>query len=271
MPSWTPYYGHLATHLRDFGKVLKQVREFTKSKDPCSILLGGKEMCVIVSSKDADYIHKSSSGFEHQEAIRGIGKEFRITKQGVKQLWSTRDGYARNAVGHLRHKNTFTELMSYTTREISAFGRVDGLPIEIINQMWTMSPEELLPPRIVSAGKGGHQLAPLSRWVRGIVAQISSEAFWGSAMLRINPQFKNALYAFDDRVWMILSHVPLPWSARTRIALHLYQKAIAAYLVAPRSERHDASPLQKLYEECLTREEVKLTDMAAVHSMMFWG
>ena len=103
------------------------------------------------------------------------------------------------------------------------------------------------------------------------MSEISVETYFGSAMMRIDPQLPEALFDFDDRFWMLMCGVPMPWSLKMRKCLRRYQRSLTAYMATPKSEREDSSELLKLQESCMEREKLSAVDVTAIVSMTHWG
>ena len=165
LPSWTPFFGSIPSFFSDFGNILEQMRSYAQSKVyPCSLYLGGQSICVIVSSEDADYIHRSQSGFEHEDVIKQNVARFGLSKRGNTQLWSTQDKTTRYAPGFERHRNMFSELLSMTQKEMSLFNTLEALPIRLIAELWTTS--QLLMPRAVLSDDGQSKTMSLTSWTR---------------------------------------------------------------------------------------------------------
>jgi hypothetical protein len=228
------------------------------------LLLGGSSICFITSAEDSHAIHKNSSAFNHDKFLQLTARQFGVSKQGVKKLWSKIDPSSLNS-------RPIAKIMVIVRRELCALRRPDGLPNAVLQRIQHLSAWENWSPRSIEKTEENVRIISLSNWVRDIFMHGMTQVLFGDAMMQINPDLVDDFYTFDDRSWMVLFGIPLPWSMKMRRALNRTQHAIKTYLDLPTERRADASLVMKHLEVAMSGRGYLRGDVPAVLSLIFWG
>ncbi|KAI9693018.1 MAG: hypothetical protein M1822_005013 [Bathelium mastoideum] len=161
--------------------------------------------------------------------------------------------------------------MAIVRRELSALRRPDGLPNTVLQQIQLLSSWENWSTRSVHKSGEEMRIISLSRWIRDIFMQASTQVLFGDTMMQLSPNLMEDFYTFDDRSWMVLYSIPMPWSLKMRLALKRTQHAIKIYLNLSPKRKSDASLVMKQLEEAMKGEGFLQGDAPAVLSLIYWG
>ncbi|KAI9661348.1 MAG: hypothetical protein M1831_003081 [Alyxoria varia] len=161
--------------------------------------------------------------------------------------------------------------MKIVRQELSAMRRVGGLPDEVLSSVSDLSRWEKVPPGSLVEHGDDVRVVSLARWTREIFIQASTHTLFGKAMIQLNPGLIEEFFTFDDRSWMVLYGIPLPWSIKMKVSLGRVQSALRKYLELPQSERDDASKVMKMLESSMREGGFQTREMPPVLSLIYWG
>lgn len=127
-----------------------------------------------------------------------------------------------------------------------------------------------MPPSTVLSSTLNCRVVSLLEWTRKSLLEGATTAFFGEALLKIEPNLFNNFFEFDDQSWKLTYKIPPPWCNDMIAAKKAAQDALTLYFEMPRDKRTGECWLVRALEDELKAREVKPPDIAAYFMMVYW-
>ena len=114
------------------------------------------------------------------------------------------------------------------------------------------------------------RVVSLLEWTRKSLLEGATTAFFGKALLKIEPKLFENFFEFDDKSWKLTYKIPPPWCNDMIAAKKAAQDALTLYFEMPRDQRTGECWLVRALEAELRAREVKPPDIAAYLMMIYW-
>ncbi|CAI6088132.1 unnamed protein product [Clonostachys chloroleuca] len=109
----------------------------------------------------------------------------------------------------------------------------------------------------------------LYKWCAHFFTRAGGYAYFGDDLSRIDPDFADAFYTFDELSWQINYRIPEPFSKDMRAAKNHLHRSLKKYIMAPKSERSEQTWLLQGAEAGLRAMGVQDDDIATLFLTMY--
>jgi len=111
----------------------------------------------------------------------------------------------------------------------------------------------------------------LVEFVRQTLVESTTVAFFGPALLQVDPTIVDTFLYFDDRIWLFMYGIPRPWASGMLAAKEKMHRAIQVYLELPKEKRLGSAWLASTLETEMRARGIGTRDIAAWLVMIFWA
>lgn len=127
-----------------------------------------------------------------------------------------------------------------------------------------------MPSSTVLSSTPNCRVVSLLDWTRKSLLEGATAAFFGEALLKIEPNLFDNFFEFDDQSWKLTYKIPPPWCNDMIAAKKAAQDALTLYFEMPRDKRTGECWLVRALEAELRAREVRPPDIAAYFMMVYW-
>ncbi|MCJ1320748.1 hypothetical protein MMC15_006089 [Xylographa vitiligo] len=277
LPYMIPFLGHAISFARDMNGTISYGRRYFKdSRETFAITIAGETIYIMISALDIFAALKNLDDFVFDSPITDMMYKFDITKSAIDILYEPPPQAIRDSktlepnplgrnMAHLGESfmkkqlnpgKTFEEFQTVFLDLIDRKMTWDNIPAKAV-----LSATEHPPERLTS----------LLEWTRQTLVESNTIAFFGPAILRIDPTLVDTSLRFDDRMWKLLFSVPRPFATDMLRSKRQAHRAIIAYLALPQERRPGAAWLARTLEAEMRARGIADHDIAAWLLMIHWS
>lgn len=114
------------------------------------------------------------------------------------------------------------------------------------------------------------KIISLQNWVRHILIESITVAFFGEVILELEPNIVESLSQFDENSWKFVYQVPVAFSRDMLAAKGITQDALYRYFELPASERADACWMVQALEAEMKEVGGTTHDVCATFMLVYW-
>ncbi|KAL8956066.1 MAG: hypothetical protein Q9183_006428, partial [Haloplaca sp. 2 TL-2023] len=247
---------------------------FNNTREPVAFTVAGRTIYVLMSTNDIYAAQKAVEDLNHDVSTINFMSRFGVTKRGLQILFedppqtllassTLEPNPGRKNMVHFGAALFVTQLTSgkhLDTAQETCLNLLDqkmALPILSSN------------PRFRAADNVGRPISLVS-WLSHTLIESTTTAFFGPALLRLEPDLARHFLEFDSKMWKLLYSVPRPWSNDMLAARSKLHMALMAYLELPADERAGGSWFVGKFESEMRAREISTHDIAGCLAMVYW-
>jgi hypothetical protein len=251
---------------------------FRNVRDTFSITVAGQEMYIMTSAANISDALKRPEDFDYSQVITDIMVRFGISESAIKILHEkpspslfksntlqpnpllksmaeVGEGFMK---AQLNPGKRFDEFQSIFLDGIDKRMKWDAISAKAI--LKSCDKEER--PQLKSIS--------LVEFVRQTLVESTTVAFFGPALLQVEPTIVDTFLYFDDRIWLFLYGIPRPWASGMLASKEKMHRAIQVYLELPKEKRLGGAWLASTLETEMRARGIGNRDIAAWLVMIFW-
>lgn len=124
--------------------------------------------------------------------------------------------------------------------------------------------------KVVLSSTADQRTVSLLQWTRDTLLDGATTAFFGNALLKIEPNLFESFSDFDDNSWKLTYRIPRPWSNDMYAAKQKAQNALATYFALPKEQRPGETWMVRTLETEMRGLGIESPDIAAFLMMVYW-
>ncbi|KAL8952792.1 MAG: hypothetical protein Q9222_001296 [Ikaeria aurantiellina] len=126
-------------------------------------------------------------------------------------------------------------------------------------------------PSFVESSTPGQKTVSLKKWVRYSLVHSAAKAFFGSSMMKVDPQFVHYYFAFEEAAWKMLYQYPKFLAQDLYGAAEDILRTMSRFYDIPQAQRPDTVWMFKTIETEMRNLGLPSRDIAIMTFMLFWG
>ncbi|KAL8713320.1 MAG: hypothetical protein Q9220_002519 [cf. Caloplaca sp. 1 TL-2023] len=126
-------------------------------------------------------------------------------------------------------------------------------------------------PSFVESSTPGQKTVSLKKWVRYSLVHSAAKAFFGSSMMKVDPQFVFYYFAFEEAAWKMLYQYPKFLAQDLYGAAEDILRTMSRFYDIPQTQRPDTVWMFKTIETEMRNLGLPSRDIAIMTFMLFWG
>ena len=233
--------------------------------------VAGERLYIITSASDITAIFKNIKQLTFDDYITDMMVAFGASKSAVSRMWqpSLRDQqnpkkppYHNKALAHVAE-----DLIRVQLHPGEHLNRLQRTLLDTVHSSFTWSN---MTHKIILSETSTHRTVSLLEWTREALLAGATAAFFGPALLQLEPNMFQSFFDFDDASWKLSYKIPRPFSNDMLAAKKIAQSGLTRYFELPREARPGACWLVETLEDEMKMVGIKSEDVAAYLMMIYW-
>lgn len=236
--------------------------------------VAGRTIYVLMSTNDIYAAQKAVEDLNHDVSTVNFMSRFGVTKPDLQILFedpppsllastTLEPNPGRKNMVHLGAALFVTQLTPGKYLDT-----VQETCLDLLDQKMALH-NLLSNPRFRTANTTSRPISLVS-WVSHTLIESTSAAFFGPALLRLEPDLARYFLEFDSKMWKLLYSIPRPWSDDMLAARSKLQNALVAYLELPADEKAGGSWFVSKFESEMRARDISTHDIAGCLAMVYW-
>ncbi|KAL8938263.1 MAG: hypothetical protein Q9211_003292 [Gyalolechia sp. 1 TL-2023] len=237
------------------------VHYFNDCREPFCITVAGVELYIITSPQDMSLVYRNTKTLSFDDFIRDLHVAFGMSSLGRGKMWDASQGKCLVHQANDFHREQLhpgPHLLSLTQKLLEQFERRLGL--DDVLTTGNLVTREGHQPRTVS----------LYRWCADVMVPAATIAFFGEALLRVDPQLLSDFHAFDEDSWMLTYRYPAFLARKMSQGRQKNKEAFTRYFELSPKDRPGACHYVRAFEARLREVAMASSDMAVSFQLFFW-
>ena len=248
---------------------------FNDTREPFAVTVASKTIYVLISVHDIYTAQKAVDDFNHDISTIDFMSRFGVSPSSLRILFdepsaslieskTLEPNPSRKNMTHLGAAFLVTQLIPGKNLD-----DVRGIALDLINQK--LAWEDILTKPIFSSMTSLPQKrVSLLQWTSQTLVESSTTAFFGPALLDIDPNIADTFFQFDNKMWKLLYSVPPPWSNDMLATKKKLHTALVTYLNLPKEQRKGEAWFVRTYENEMRARGIGSDDIARCLTMVLW-
>lgn len=236
---------------------------FGYTRAPFTLTVAGQKFFVLTSTKDMSIAYKNADTLTFDGFIKDLYTSFGMSKEGIQKMWQSPSselpkatsreyhlgqGIHREQLHHGDHLEDLTEVFSKEIERSVAWENIPGT-----------SPAQM------------NKVLPLQDWCAMVLGNATIQAFFGDALLKLEPRLLEYFYAFDSESWKLIFKLPPIFASRMHAAKGKSKDAYLRYVKLPMDKRPGICYYLRTIEAKQREAGMNDRDIAIATQMFFWG
>ena len=248
---------------------------FHNNQEPLAITVAGQTIYVMLSAADVSAVLRNMKEFTFHDYIKDMMKQFGSTSAGLEAMWAP-SSPSLEAVEGLQSNPLQRPLaqlaegfMKTQLHPGALFDELQSKTLRLLGDKCTWS--GMAAKGILSSGVNPVQRkVSLLKWTQRTIVECATVAFFGPALLEVDPALLDHFSHFDDDIWQLLYRIPKPWSNKMRDSKAKLHRGILNYIQLPLQRREDACWLVRTTEKEMRARNIGEDDIVVNLMMVFW-
>ncbi|KAL8753066.1 MAG: hypothetical protein Q9199_005311 [Rusavskia elegans] len=266
---------HTISFFKDIEGTINDARQyFNNTREPVAFTVAGRTIYLLMSTNDIYAAQKAVEDLNHDVSTVNFMSRFGVTKPGLQILFedpppsllastTLEPNPGRKNMVHLGAALFVTQLTPGKYLDT-----VQETCLDLLDQKMALH-NLLSNPRFRTANTTSRPISLVS-WVSHTLIESTSAAFFGPALLRLEPDLARYFLEFDSKMWKLLYSIPRPWSDDMLAARSKLQNALVAYLELPADEKAGGSWFVSKFESEMRARDISTHDIAGCLAMVYW-
>lgn len=248
---------------------------FGNTPEPLTVTIAGKKTYILVSVDDIYVAQKAIDELTHDISTADFMSRFGVSQPGLQRLFAHPSLLSLDSKS--LHPNPSNKHMThlgaafFVTQLIPGqnLNDVQDIALRIMGEKLTW--EHLSAARLIgSATDSAARDVSLLQWASRTMIESTTTAFFGPALLKIEPSLAEVFTRFDDKIWKMLYSVPYPFAKDMLEPKERLHRALATYLQLPKHERQGESWFIRTFEQEARARGISSHDIARCLAMVYW-
>lgn len=216
-----------------------------------------------MSPKDHSTVYKNPNVLTFDGFIRDLYTAFGMSKTGVQKMWQAQSAKVQD-------KSTEVHLGQGIHREqLHPGSHLEDLTVVYLREIeqrlrWTKVPD-------LSSNARPEKVVSLYEWCAEVLGNATIQAFYGNALLDLEPRLLEYFYAFDSESWKLTFQLPPLFAKRMHDAKGRSKTAYISYFQLPPEKRPGTCYYLRGVEEKQRQTGMTDEDIGIAAQMFFWG
>ncbi|KAH8732404.1 hypothetical protein GQ44DRAFT_766542 [Phaeosphaeriaceae sp. PMI808] len=215
--------------------------------------LWGETIYIITSVADVSAVYHQTDNLTFDAYITDTMANMGASPDATRQMWQTPQQQSKT-----QFANPKNEPLAHLSLTIFQHQLHPGKPMQELEAVLA----------VVKPGKAC--TVSLLQWTTSMMLKGATEAFFGEAMLRIDPNMLEDYSYFNKHSWKLIYKVPPPWSTGMRTARDAVRTTFAKHFSLPEAERSDACWMMKALELEMKACGISPQDIGSYLMSIYW-
>ncbi|KAI8942781.1 hypothetical protein NX059_000825 [Plenodomus lindquistii] len=272
LPYHVPILGQALSFFRDAeGTITKGRIHFGNDRKPFALTIMGDTIYVITSAADVSTLYRKTDTLTFDAYITDTMSNMGATPEATRRMWQSPQSNSPSLFA-----NPKDEPLAHLSFSIFKHQLHPGKPMEQLETVLlqrideSMSWKELGRTTKAIVTRGDAWTVSLLEWTTSVMLRSATDAFFGVALLNIDPNMLEDYAYFDKHSWKLIYKIPPPWSSGMRRARDRVRATFSSYFSLPIEERSDACWMVKALEMEMRARGIGPMDIGAYLMSIYW-
>lgn len=227
-------------------------------------------MYIITSPKDISSVYKNPQVLTFDGFIRDMYVNFGMSATGVAQIFepvTSKDGKASSPLGQ-QYAHLATGIQKEQLHPGESLDKLTETYLAHIEQQMDW---DRLPDSCITQALPDKKVVSLRNWCADVLGQASIQAFFGTALLEVDPHLLEDFHIFDANSWMLLYQYPRAFAKPMFKAIERNTQAYTRYFQLPVEKRDQMCHYIKTVEAKQRKAGMSDRDIAISAQGFFWA
>ncbi|EKG22177.1 Cytochrome P450 [Macrophomina phaseolina MS6] len=281
LPYLIPFVGHAFSFFADGnGTISRGRRYFQNNREPFALTVFGATIYVVLTAADVATVFRRTDALTFDSYITDIMAQIGLTQGAIDAMWRYRPASSGDRKGAMV-PNPGKKPLVHLSEAIFKYQLHPGKQLDVlqdalldrIHEVMTWDAMTLSSTAVLGHGVGraDKRRASLLHWVRFVLLEGATRAFFGNALLdKVDPGILEDFADFDDQSWKLVYRLPPPWSVSMKRSLKRVKASFTRYFEMPVEERLDACWMVRAMESEMAAAGIQPPDIAANLFLIYW-
>ncbi|KAL8941935.1 MAG: hypothetical protein Q9216_001963 [Gyalolechia sp. 2 TL-2023] len=279
LPYWIPGFGHMYYFMRDPDELFKSGYRYFPRGQPFAVRLGTRKIIILTSIRDVVTVWKDTQALTFDPFVRQLMTLLGMSKQTQGIL------YKEEPEDLVIGEKQSTSLLINANPSKHPFyhaqmgwvkDQLSGNMLAEIGENFIGSINHSLhlhnfSSSFVESTSPDTKTVSLKKWARYSLVHSATKAFFGEAMMKVDPQFVFYYFAFEEAAWKMLYQYPKFLAQDLYGAAESILSTMSRFYDVPQSQRPDTVWMFKTIETEMRNLGLPSRDIATMTFMLFWG
>jgi len=230
-------------------------------------------MYVLTSPEDVSEAYKNTEALTFDVFVHDIMVSFGASPSAIKKMWlypqSGGAGYQSNVA------NPYQKCLAQLTRDfhhqqLHPGPKLDDIGVKFLKYINTSLQWNNIPGKSVHKDGTLSKVISLKQWCGDVLLEAATKAFFGNALLKLQPDLFRDFFTFDDNSWMLMYRYPRFLAKDMHKAKDAAINALTKYFELPRAKRQGEAWFVRTLELEQRSLGIGDRDIATLILMVYW-
>lgn len=232
--------------------------------------MAGERLYIITSPQDVSAVYKNIVSLTFDDYIRDMMYQFGGSEDAVQKMWQDPSKGTRLLSPNPLHKNLARLGEDFYRQQLHPGTNLENLQSQFMPKIHKSLSYENISENIILSSTTGEKTVSLLGWVREVLLDSATRAFFGDRLLEIEPNMFQSFFDFDDNSWKLTYHLPRVFAKEMYGAKQQATEALVKYFQTPKDKRPGAAWLVQTLETEMRNLGIQETDIACFLMMIYW-
>jgi len=231
----------------------------------------GETIYIITSAADVSVVYRRTDDLTFDAYITDTMANMGASPDATHRMWQTPQSDSKTQFANPKNEplaHLSLTIFQHQLHPGRHMEQLEAVLLNRINKMMSWDELQRAPKAIVTPGKSS--TVSLLEWTTSVMLKGATEAFFGEALLRVDPNMLEDYSYFDKHSWKLIYKIPPPWSSGMRTARDSVRSTFAEYFSLPAEERTDACWMVKALEVEMKACGIGPQDIGAYLMSIYW-
>ncbi|KAH8893930.1 putative cytochrome p450 [Thozetella sp. PMI_491] len=260
VPYSIPILGNAVPFLNNSYSFLVRARETVgRNGDPFSFTVLGTTFYVITQAKHASEVDKNTDTLSFEEFVQVFLRATGVSEAGIKACYGNKQPGMVVGIPNPLEGNIGDVTRRMHVNQLHPGQRQHELEARFLRSFDRQLRLPVIPGE--ASGADGVEVA-LFRWCADFFARAGEFAYFGDTLTRLDPEFADKFYIFDELSWQITYQIP-DFIAREKAAAQKHlQRSLKKYFQTPQHDRDEHAWFTSTAEDAVREIGVSEDDIA---------
>ncbi|PSN59697.1 cytochrome P450 [Corynespora cassiicola Philippines] len=244
---------------------------FGNKREPFALTVMGETIYIITSAADVSTLYRRTNELTFDSYITDTMSNMGASLDATRRMWQTPQSNAKTQFTNPKNEPLAHLSLSIFQHQLhpgKLMEEIEVVLLDCVNN--TLSWEELQRTAKAIVTPGEPSIVSLLEWTASVMLKSATKAFFGEALLKIDPNMLEEYSYFDKHSWKLIYKIPPPWSNGMLKARDKVNNAFTRYFELPVEERSDACWMVKALEVEMKACGIGPRDIGAYLMSIYW-
>jgi hypothetical protein len=238
------------------------------------VTIAGQKMYILTSPQDVSDAYKNTASLTFDGFMHDIMVAFRASPSAIQKMWlyPRSGGAGYQSIVENPHQKCLAQLTrDFHHQQLHPGPHLDDIAPKFLNYINNALQWENVSGNYVSKDTDTESKEiSLKAWCGDVLLEAATRAFFGDALLEIQPDLFRHFIAFDDNSWMLIYRYSRFLAKPMYSAKDTVTDALTRYFKLPRDKRVGEAWFVRTLESEQRSLGIKDHDIATLMMMIYW-